>query len=194
MRVVDTELVGYTGRFQPFHMDHLEMVHTALGLAQRVVIGVTNPDPTMLHRHAASAHRHLPDANPFTYEERSAMITAALATDSVSPERVRIVPFPLESAADWPSLLPPGTPQLVRVFSDWEREKVRRFDGAGYPAIVLEGNPLTRISGTEIRRRLACDEPWEQWVPPGARELVARFYSRIHAKYGEQRTAANDPG
>ena len=122
------------------------------------------------------------------------MITAALTTDGVSPARFRIEPFPLESPADWPSLLPLGTGQLVRVFSDWEREKVRRFDVAGYPAIVVEGNPLTRISGTEIRRRLASGEPWEQWVPSGARELVWRFYSRTRTTNDHHGTAANDAG
>ena len=181
-----TELVGYTGRFQPFHKDHLEMVHVALKLAKRVVIGVTNPDSAILHPHAASAHRHLPDANPFTYDERAAMIVAALAAGGVSPGRFQIKPFPLESYADWPLLLPPGTPQLVRVFSDWEREKVRRFDDAGYPVIVLEGNPLTRISGTEIRRRLTNGELWEQWVPAGARELVECSVSRMRGKHANR--------
>jgi len=189
---VATELVGYTGRFQPFHADHLEMVHAALGLARQVVIGVTNPDPTTTLAHVASAHRHLRDSNPFTYGERREMITAALTAEGVPPARFRIEPFPLENPADWPSLLPRGTGQLVRVFSDWEREKVRRFDDAGYPAIVLEGNPLTRISGTEIRRRLASGEPWEQWVPAGARELVWSFYLRTSTKNDEHGTVAND--
>ncbi len=170
------------------------MVHAALGLAQRVMIGVTNPDPTTLHRHATSAHRHLPDANPFTFEERAAMINAALTADGVPLDRVQIEPFPLESPERWPSLLPRGTRQLVRVFSDWEREKVQRFDGAGYPAIVLEGNSLTRISGTEIRRRLVSGEPWEQWVPPGARELVGRLHSRIRPTHDDLRTGSHDLG
>lgn len=191
---MDTELVGYTGRFQPFHADHLEMVHAALGLARQVVIGVTNPDPATARADVASAHRHLRGSNPFTYDERKAMITAALASEGVAPTRFRIAPFPLESPADWSSLLPPGTGQLVRIFSDWEREKVRRFDDAGYPAIVLEGNPLTRISGTEIRRRLASGEPWEHWVPPGARELVSRFHSRRRTHHDEHGTAAHDAG
>lgn len=169
----------FTGRFQPFHAGHLEMVQTALRLARRVLIGVTNPDPTNTRAHAASAHRHRADANPLGYEERAAMITAALARDGIPAERFQITPFPLDTPTEWSSLLPPATPQLVRVFSDWEREKVRRFTDAGYPVIVLEGDPTSRISGSDIRRHIACGDAWEHWVPPGARELVAHLRGAV---------------
>lgn len=182
------DLVCFTGRFQPFHAGHLEMVHAALGLARRVLIGVTNPDPTNTRAHAASAHRHRPDANPLSYPQRAAMITAALARDGIPAERFQITPFPLDTPTEWSSLLPPATPQLVRVFSDWEREKVRRFTDAGYPVIVLEGDPAARISGSDIRRQLARGEAWEHWVPPGARELVARFQGTVRANEADRKT------
>jgi len=165
--------LGVTGRFQPFHVDHLELVRHALGLAAQVLIGITNPDPAARVAHAASAHRHLADANPFSYAQRARLVEAALRADGVAAGRFRIVPFPLEEPSHWPALLPPGSPQLVRVFSDWEREKARRFAAAGYPPLLLQGDPATRVSATDIRRRLATGEPWQQQVPTGARELLA---------------------
>lgn len=167
-------LLAVTGRFQPFHVQHLELVRLALDRSDQVLIGVTNPDPHDRRAHPASAHRHLESANPYTYAERDRAIAAALQADGVPRSRFRILPFPLDDPDRWPALVPPGTPQLVRVYSAWEREKVRRFDAAGYPAIVLEGDPANRVSGTEIRCRIAAGESWSEWVPPGAREEVAR--------------------
>jgi nicotinamide-nucleotide adenylyltransferase len=171
-------VIAFTGRFQPFHRDHLAMVRHALSLAQQVVVGITNPDGTRRNAHPSSAHRHLDAANPFSYAQRAALIESALAAEAVPPTRYRIIPFPLEEPDRWPVVLAPGTPQLVRVFSAWEREKVRRFEAAGYPIVVLEGDPTGRVAGTELRRQLAAGSSMLDAVPPGARELLASWYAR----------------
>jgi nicotinamide mononucleotide adenylyltransferase len=165
-------LAVVTGRFQPFHVQHLELVLLALEQAAHVLVGVTNPEPEEHRAHPASAHRHLASANPYTYAQRRIAIDAALRVAGVDASRYSIAPFPLDAPERWPQIVPPGTPQVVRVYSDWEQEKVRRFEAAGYPAIVLAGDEATRVSGTEIRRRIAVGEAWQAWVPPGAREVV----------------------
>jgi len=164
--------VVFTGRFQPFHLDHLEMVRHALGLAERVLIGVTNADEANLMPHAASAHRHLASANPFSYQQRVQLIDAALQAETIARERYDIVPFPLDTPERWPGLVALGTPQLVRVYSDWEREKVRRFTAAGYPTLVVEGDAAKRLTATEIRRALSAGEGVPASVPRGAHALL----------------------
>ncbi len=168
-------VICVTGRFQPFHCDHLDLVLYALARADVVVIGVTNPDDVARVPHPASAHRHLPDANPWTYPQREVLIRAALARAAVSDSRYRITPFPLDEPAAWPGILPPGTPQLVRVYSDWEREKLRRFTAAGYPPLVLDGDPRSRITASDIRNAMRTGGAWRHLVPPGARELLASW-------------------
>ena len=168
-------LLAFTGRFQPFHVDHLAMARLAFDRAFRVVFGVTNPDPTEHAAHPASPHRHLASANPFSYAQRASLIAASLRADGIVESRFCILPFPLDEPARWPGLLPPGTPQLVRVFSEWEREKSRRFAAAGYPPVILQGDLGSRISATDIRRCLHSGEPWQHWVPPGARELLREW-------------------
>ena len=170
-------VVAFTGRFQPFHSDHLDMVRYALSLARQVVIGITNPDGVPRTAHPASAHRHLEGANPFSYAQREQLVNAALQADGIPRVCYGIVPFPLEDPAAWPALLAPGTPQLVRVFSDWEREKVRRFAAAGYPPVMLQGEPSRRLVATDLRERLARGETSLQAVPPGARELLAAWFA-----------------
>jgi cytidyltransferase-like protein len=169
---VNYPLVIVTGRFQPFHNQHLELMLYALRLAERVIVGITNAEPGALRAHAASPHRHLTGANPYSFEQRRQMILAALTAAGIDAKRVDIRPFPLEDSTLWPEIAPPGTPQLVRVFSDWEREKVRRFTAAGYPPLVLTGNAAQRISGSAIRAAMQSNAPWQQWVPAGARECL----------------------
>ncbi len=168
-------LLAITGRFQPFHNDHLALVRYALERAERVAIGITNPDPATRQAHPASGHRHLAAANPFSYAQRRELIAAALLTDGCERSRFAIMPFPLDEPRHWPTILPLGTPQLVRVFSDWEREKVRRFSAAGFPVCVLAGDAARRISASDIRAAMTRREPWQHWVPPGARELLASW-------------------
>lgn len=172
-------LLAVTGRFQPFHIDHLELVLWALARAQRVCIGITNPVGELRQPHPSSAHRHRADANPWNDAQREALVRAALAAAGVDAARYDIVPFPLDDPARWATRVPPGTPQLVRVFSDWEREKLRRFEAAGWPVVALQGDPARRVSATDIRAALASGAPWRQWVPPGARELLAGWTSAV---------------
>ena len=166
------ERIVVTGRFQPIHFDHLALLRHAFALAEHVVVGITNPEPATRTAHPASAHRHLASANPWTCEERAAQIAAALQADGVAAGRYTILPFPLDEPERWPALVPPGTPQLVRVFSDWEREKVRRFAAHGYPPIVLEGDLATRLAASDIRAAMRSGAAWQAQVPPGARELL----------------------
>jgi len=67
------------GRFQPFHNGHLEYVLEAAGHCRELLVGITNPGPDPVPAEPASPHRHLAEANPFPFAERSAMIRAALA-------------------------------------------------------------------------------------------------------------------
>lgn len=163
--------LAVTGRFQPFHRDHAWLVDHALSLSDCLLIGITNPDVRSLVAFATSEHRHLPHANPFSYLERQQMIRAALAAAGIPSGRYEIVPFPLDSPAACSAYVPIGTPQLVRVFSEWEQTKVERLETAGYPVVVLQGDASRRVSGSRVRAALSSGEPWERWVP----DAVARY-------------------
>lgn len=165
------ETVALTGRFQPFHSDHLELAHEALRLSRRLLIGITNPDARSLRALPDNRHRHLASANPFSYLERVRMIRAALEAASVAAQRFEIVPFPLETPEACATYIPRGTPQLVRVHSQWERTKARRLQEAGYPVLLLT-RAEKRISASRIRAAIASSEPWESQVPPGVKEVL----------------------
>ena len=159
------ELACVTGRFQPVHDQHLDLFEIALATAEHLVVAVTNPDSGALYASAASAHRHRPADNPFTYFERVRFLEAALTGRGLRG-RTTIVPFDLSTPARWPEYVPLTARQFVRVYGDWEATKVRLFQDAGYPVAALAGDPAVRRSSSVIRERMRTGDDWESLVPP----------------------------
>jgi cytidyltransferase-like protein len=168
-----TGLACVTGRFQPVHEQHLELFEIALRDAEHLVVAVTNPDAGSRHAEPTSAHRHLPESNPFTYFERVGLLRAALEGRGLAA-RTTIVPFDLTRPACWPEYVPLRARHLVRVYGDWERDKARRLADAGYPVTVLDGDPGRRISASALRAQVRSGTAtWHDLVPePVARLLV----------------------
>lgn len=164
-----------TGRFQPVHLQHLELFLEALARSERLIVAITNPDPGTREERAESAHRHLPEANPFTYYERLRLVRAALSGAGVADASVDVVPFPIHHPAAWPHYVPLIAAQLVRVYSPWEEAKARELEAAGYPVRVLPGDERSRLSGTEVRRALREGGPWRGMLPGAVVPLVERF-------------------
>jgi nicotinamide-nucleotide adenylyltransferase len=165
------------GRFQPFHLDHLAYCRLGLGRGDTLVVGITHFDPALARLEPANPHRHEPAANPFTYWERALMIRDALLDDGVSPERFVLVAFPIHDPERWPHYVP-GDPadtlHVIRVFSPWEEEKARRLEAAGFRVEANRTAPK-RLSGSELRARLAADDGWEPLVPKAVREWIIRL-------------------
>jgi len=165
-------VAAVTGRFQPFHNDHLALVLLALDRANRIVVGITNPDRRSQLEQDSSAHRHLDSANPFTYIERLRVVTAALLAGGVPADRFDVVPFPLDAPCAWSSYADDDALQVVRIFTAWEADKADALERSGYRILRLTGSLSDRISASDIRRCMAEGLPWEHLVPDGAREAL----------------------
>jgi len=176
--VIVLTAAAVTGRFQPFHNGHWELLALALDEADEVYIGITNPDPSSWVERESSQHRHQPEANPFTYWERQQIIREVLERKGVLG-RCQIVPFPIDRREAWPSYIPLTAEQFVRVFSDWERDKAAILHSGGYRVRIIEGDPKEAIRATEIRRARSAGEHdmWKSLVPDGVVEVMARQVS-----------------
>lgn len=166
-----TVLACVTGRFQPVHVQHVELFEIALREADHLIVAVTNPDHTARHEESTSDHRHTDGANPFGYFERLRLLETALAGAGLAG-RASVVPFDLTRPQVWPEYVPLGARQFVRVYDAWEREKADRLAAAGYEVTVLDGDPGTRISASDIRTALASGGAWADRVPPGTVPLL----------------------
>ncbi len=160
------------GRFQPFHNGHWEYARAALAWCDSLIIGITNPDPSLIVPESADSGRHLPEANLFTFYERQQMIQATLLDAKVPLERIAIVPFPIHHPERWRHYCPLDTIQFVRVFSTWGQEKLQRFRANGWRVEILDEGSAKEVSGSEVRRRMREGKGWEELVPPGVAQVL----------------------
>jgi nicotinamide-nucleotide adenylyltransferase len=160
------------GRFQPFHLGHLEYLRGAAERCEEVFVGITNPDPTRIRPEPSDPLRHLPESNPWTYTERLLMVKAAASDLGLDAERVHVIPFPVNEPELWPAYVPHGVTQYLRLFSDWGGTKLERLREAGYDVVVLDEGARKEISGADVRAALRNGADWEQLVPPRVARLI----------------------
>jgi nicotinamide-nucleotide adenylyltransferase len=157
----------YIGRFQPFHLGHLQ-VCKAVAREFDLLVGI------------GSAQESHTLENPFTAGERHLMIQKSL--DAAGIRDYVIIPIPdVGRNALWvshvASLVPP-----FRVFSSNNALPRRLFQEAGYEVRGAPFYERERFSGTAIRQLMVQGKGWEERVPPQVVEVVdeVRGLERLH--------------
>lgn len=150
----------FVGRFQPFHLGHLHALEFALSKADRLWLGL------------GSANREPDKTNPFTAQEREAMITSSIS-DSMR-RRISIYHIPdLDNHARWVRMIDEMVPEFGMVFSNDPLTdhlySERKVEVLHIPFLRRED-----LSGTRIRSMMAGRQGWEDLVPEGTREFLVR--------------------
>jgi len=159
----------YTGRFQPFHLGHLSAVTQALKEVDFLIIGI------------GSAQYSRTADNPFTSEERAAMIRAGLIENGIPENKFKIIPIPdIHDNATWPahvhSLVPPF--DVVFVGDDGlVKELFEKYDKVPVKTVDIEVD----IRATQIREMIRNDDSnWEKYVSSAvASHIKEAGYSAI---------------
>ena len=150
----------YPGRFQPFHLGHLEAAKHILRDSSEIIFMIGSA----LQSHTLR--------NPFTSGERITMIRLALSEIGVDPAKYYIVPVPdLEIHAIWVSHVCSLVPRFDVVYSN-EPLTRRLFIEAGFK---VEGIPFYRrkeCSATEIRNRMLYGGDWESLLPKSVAKYI----------------------
>ena len=160
------------GRFQPFHRGHLEYMRGAAERCDELWVGITNPDPARIKPEASDPARHLPESNPYSYDERLLMVKAAARDLGLDAELVHVIPFPVNEPELWPAYVPEGSTQFLRLFSAWGGEKHERLLAAGYDVVILDVGVEKELSGAEVRELLRSGGDWEPLVPPSVAQIL----------------------
>ena len=171
----------FTGRFQPFHNQHLEVLSALSHEFDCIIIGITNPDIENLFEHAASQHRHTDAANPFFYESRVQIVKASISELSeLNGVEIEIIPFDLTQPSSW--AVPAETVFALRIFSSWEASKLDLFTGQGFEVLELPA-PVTKLSASDIREALTTnDTTWHSHVAPGAISTIQQEWDNATSK------------
>ena len=161
------------GRFQVLHNDHLRYLLAGREQCEHLVVGVTNPDPTLCRDEAVDPHRGRASANPLSFFERQAMVRAVLTEAGVPPADLTVVPFPINRPELYAHYVPLDAVFFLTIYDDWGRAKRDYLLGAGLDVRVLWDVPPEDkgLSGSSVRRLMAEDGPWESLVPPATARL-----------------------
>ena len=153
----------YVGRFQPFHLGHLNAVKSVLQDVEELVIVIGSAQ----YSHTA--------ANPFTAGERLMMVRLALDEASLDCSRVWIVPVPdVHLHMLWVAALEGYTPKFNVVYSN-EPLTRRLFTEAGYKVKEIPFFERKVYTSTGIRAKMVKGEDWKKLVP----KSVAAFITEI---------------
>jgi len=164
-------LVGVIGRFQPFHWGHFEYLAEAARIGTALVVGIANPTERETRVTDSDFGRSRREANPFSYGQRSQMISVSL--ERLAPQLAFTVrPCDLRSSALLRNSL--GSCDLVAltVYDGGGAEKRDLVREAGYDVVILWYRSEKLTTGSEIRRRWRSGEPWEHLVPSGTADVL----------------------
>jgi len=165
------------GRFQVLHNDHLAYLLAGMALCSHLVVGITNPDPLLTRVESADLKRSNPADNPLTYFERYLLVRAALEEAGIAPSRFSVVPFPINLPELYKYYVPLDALFFISIYDEWGKRKLEYFGALGLKIHVLRNVAREQkgLSATDIRRRMAHDEPWEDLVPPVVAALMKKW-------------------
>ncbi|WP_010917103.1 nicotinamide-nucleotide adenylyltransferase [Thermoplasma volcanium] len=146
------------GRFQPFHLGHLEIVKRILRENDSIIIGI------------GSAQYSHTTVNPFTAGERHLMISRTLEREHVY--NYYLVPIEDVNANSlWVSHVEALAPKFDVVYTN--NPLVRRlFTEKHYEVRSLPMVNRSEWTGTKIREKMIKGENWEQNVPEPVVEVI----------------------
>jgi nicotinamide-nucleotide adenylyltransferase len=150
----------FVGRFQPFHLGHLQAIKDVLKEVDELVIVI-----------GSAQYSHNLD-DPFTAGERLVMVRNALEEAGIDYARVWVVPVPdVHLHMMWVSAVEGYSPKFDVVYSN-EPLTRRLFMEAGYEVESIRFHKRKVYSSTEVRERLLNGESWEKLVPKSVAEFI----------------------
>ena len=148
----------FVGRFQPFHLGHLNAIKWILDRCENVTVII------------GSSQESFTKKNPFTFEERKDMIKRSLEKESVKEEQYEIIGIPdVFDCERWVrSISSKAKFDVVFTKSLWVKQCFDLFE------IAVKEHPMFgRYSARKIRRMMMeKDEDWEELVPRAVSKSV----------------------
>lgn len=162
------------GRFQVFHLKHMEYLLAAKMRCNKLYIGLTNPDNTYVRETVNDENRSAKSANPLTYYERCQMIRGALREFNVPDVEYEFIPFPINRPEYILQYAPQDAVYYMGICDDWDEEKYKILRSLGLEIEILwRREPEEKgITASWIRSCIATDEEWAHLVPKSVYEYL----------------------
>lgn len=146
------------GRFQPFHLGHLEAVNFALNKVENLWIGI------------GSSNKYNEKKNPFSADERRKMIT--LSVDDSIITRIKIFDIPdVGDHEKWTCSIDKIVPEYNLVFSN-DKFTDNLYKRRNIDVITVPLKDRQKFSGTNIRQLIVDRKNWQDLVPDGTSKIL----------------------
>jgi nicotinamide-nucleotide adenylyltransferase len=146
------------GRFQPFHLGHLEALHFALSKVDKLWVGL------------GSSNKSPQKNNPFSAEERKKMILSSIDDSIRNKIEIYFIPD-FEDHKKWVENIDIIVPKFDMVFTNDDMTKYL-YSKLETMVVAIPFTKRDVLSGTNIRDLILSDQPWEEFVPDGTRDFL----------------------
>jgi len=154
------------GRFQPFHLGHLDLVKQILDECDEVIIAVTSSQFNYLEK------------DPFSAGERMEMIHNSLKDASINLTRCFVVSLENQfNIAMWGSYLKSALPHFDKVYSGNDYVSMLLSD-SGINVVKPVFLDVSQYNATKIRQMIISDENWKDFVPNAVYELLIKINAK----------------
>ena len=150
----------YIGRFQPFHLGHLEVVKLILEKVNELTIVI-----------GSAQYSHTKN-NPFTVGERIKMIRESLKEAKINLDRVQVTPITdVNVHGIWVYHISLYAGKFDIIFSN-DPLTSQLFNEAGFKVESIPFFKREIYSATEIRNRILKDHNWRELVPKSVSDII----------------------
>jgi nicotinamide-nucleotide adenylyltransferase len=166
------------GRFQVLHNDHVTYLMAGKARCRHLVVGVTNPDPSLTREDPADPLRSHPSANPLTYFERYTMVRSVLVDQGLGIDDFSVVPFPINLPELYRHYVPLDAMFFLTIYDSWGRIKLQKFKCLGLKTEVLweRTSEQKGLSAGNVRSRMVQGLAWEHLVPLATASLMKKWH------------------
>jgi len=156
------------GRFQPFHLGHLEALQFALSKVDKLWVGL------------GSSNIPVEKNNPFTAEQRKEMILSSI--DDSMKERISIYFIPdVDNHMKWIEKIDTIVPKFDIIFSNDELTN-HLYSKRNIQVLPIPFLNRESLSGTNIRDLIISDQKWDDLVPNGTKIFLKNTSAKEHLK------------
>ena len=148
------------GRFQPFHLGHLEALKYALTIVDRLWVGL------------GSSNKPPQKNNPFSTEQRKKMILDSV--DQSMKEKISIYSIPdVDNHIKWIEKIDSIVPKFDIIFSNDELTR-HLYSKRSIKVNAIPFVNRDQFSGTNIRNLILSDQQWTNLVPEGTKNYLIK--------------------
>ena len=156
------------GRFQPFHLGHLDDVMFGLSSTENLFIGI------------GSSNKSNEKRNPFSAEERREMIISSIEPSMADQLKIFDIPD-VGDHEKWTFEIDKIVPKYDIIFTNDEFTKTL-FEKREMNVVPVVLKDREKFSGTNIRELIADDENWQDLVPRGTKKVLDKIDAKERLK------------